>query len=782
MVGCLEIAKRRRVVPGISNRVVAMAVSALASMTAIGGMTATAGAAVLPDGRAYELVSPPDKNGGDVVADSGRTRAATDGSAIGFISLAGFAGTLGTGIATDYISNRSSLQLPGDNGWTTHGAFPQLDATPPQGVYSYLDPGYVGEFSADLNRGVLRALSPRLADAGVKDVSNLFLRTDLRTVSDGFYQLITGCPLCAATSTALPAAPNSPLGVQLRPYLADASPDFRHIVFESKQQLTADAPPQPAGNVPLFCDMSFPTAKCRSRVYEWNDGAVRLVGRVPVRPDDIECHDTAGPACVAADASIAGQGTGSSHPANTRSPHVVSDGSDGHTRIFFVEPTDADGLTSSEVGPSPPSLQNNINNAYTGRLFMRLDGLSTAQIDVSERDVQDAYSPSAFFDASGDGSRAFFMNRAALTDDAPADGSPKLYMYDATKPSSADNLTFVSRGDGGLAAGVVATIGVSRDGRYVYFIANGQLLSGEPEGGNRIFLWHDGALTHIGRGPEGTDVYENSTYESPYPINPLQARVTPDGRHLLFSMLRGTDLTGYDHGECVSDVGIGCRQLYVYSADTDQLACASCNPSGAPATAMASSVAWENKGAAVSGWHWNRALADDGSRVFFTSGEALVSEDLNGKRDAYQYNVKTREIHLLSSGASSSHSYFLDASANGRDAFFVTRERLVGWDVDDAYDLYDARIGGGFPEPVRTAPCSADACQGAAPATPDAAAPASEALRSEGNVEGKLKPRAKACKRGFVKKRVRGKRKCVKRRSLARHRARHRRGGTRTAS
>ena len=37
---------------------------------------------------------------------------------------------------------------------------------------------------------------------------------------------------------------------------------------------------------------------------------------------------------------------------------------------------------------------------------------------------------------------------------------------------------------------------------------------------------------------------------------------------------------------------------------------------------------------------------------------------------------------LISSGTSDDESYLVDASADGRDVFFSTREQLVGWDVE----------------------------------------------------------------------------------------------------
>jgi hypothetical protein len=260
-----------------------------------------------------------------------------------------------------------------------------------------------------------------------------------------------------------------------------------------------------------------------------------------------------------------------------------------------------------------------------------------------------------------------------------------------------------------------------------------------------------------------------------YLLTPLQARVTPDGRHLLFSSIDGAGLTGYDHGSCVSSFGVGCRQLYLYSADSGALACVSCHPSGAPATTMASALseAIANNGAAQTSWHWNHPLSDDGSRVFFNTGDALVPDDTNGRYDAYEYDVGSKQVHLISSGRSSSHSIFLDASADGDDVFFMTRERLVGWDRDSVYDIYDARVGGGFPEPVSEPICSGDACLGASDSPPPKPVIGTQLLsRGGGNLGGSLRPRKKACKRGFAKKRVRGRRKCVRRKRRPTRRAR----------
>jgi hypothetical protein len=147
-----------------------------------------------------------------------------------------------------------------------------------------------------------------------------------------------------------------------------------------------------------------------------------------------------------------------------------------------------------------------------------------------------------------------------------------------------------------------------------------------------------------------------------------------------------------------------------------------------------------------------------------------MPQDTNGRSDAYEYDMPSGTLSLISTGKDNSDSFSLDTSTTGRDVFFATRERLVGWDRDNAYDLYDARIGGGLPEPPPTPPsCSGGTCQGAPPVPPPAPAGASAGFHGAGDARGVVRPRShrRRCRRGSVKRRVRGKRRCVK------HRVRH---------
>ena len=115
----------------------------------------------------------------------------------------------------------------------------------------------------------------------------------------------------------------------------------------------------------------------------------------------------------------------------------------------------------------------------------------------------------------------------------------------------------------------------------------------------------------------------------------------------------------------------------------------------------------------------------DGSRLLFTTAAKLVQADGNFAADVYQWQVQglgtcanpSGCVDLISAGLAGS-STFVGASANGNDVFFTTDRSLV-WNDPDSVDLYDARVGGGFPEPVEPPLCVGDACQVVPPAAED---------------------------------------------------------------
>jgi hypothetical protein len=319
-------------------------------------------------------------------------------------------------------------------------------------------------------------------------------------------------------------------------------------------------------------------------------------------------------------------------------------------------------------------------------------------------------------------------------------------------------------------AKVLGTLGVSDDGSYAYFAAEGVLTSSEnanketaEPGAANLYEWHQGSLapTFIARLAKVAGFPDESDWRDaggsdngggPATGN-KSSRVDSAGTTVLFSSTH--QLTGYDN--------TGHEELYLFDAMDAKLTCVSCNPPGVPTTSDAylSSApnAVEPGNAARSRLFLTRNLSEDGSRVFFETAEALVPQDTNGVRDVYEWEREGTGscpgagggcVYLISTGQSTSPSYFGDASANGGDVFFFTRQSLVGQDQDNNSDAYDAREGGGVAaqNPAAPASCSAEACRGVLVSPPVFGAPSSAPLSGAGNLTPPVatppaKPKAK---------------------------------------
>jgi hypothetical protein len=183
--------------------------------------------------------------------------------------------------------------------------------------------------------------------------------------------------------------------------------------------------------------------------------------------------------------------------------------------------------------------------------------------------------------------------------------------------------------------------------------------------------------------------------------------VSADGTRLVF--LSNLPLTGYDSN--------GGDELFRYDASTDSLLCLSCNPTGARAFGPTSVPGAVANGEEVSAYK-PRVMTAGGERIFFDTLDSLTPKDTNVEVDVYEWRAQGVGgcapgegcVGLISSGRGAEGATFVDASSDGSDVFFITDESLVAQDPGSS-DLYDARIGGGFPEPPTPIPCFGDACQ-----------------------------------------------------------------------
>ena len=689
----------------------------------------------LPECRAYELVSPPGnaKGGANVSADPTRTQAALNGDAIKFESTAAFGDAQGSEtLGAEYVSQRA----PDGSGWTTHGINPEQNS---QAVQIYRGSRYVA-FSEDLSKGVYYALSPVTSGhPNVEKAENLYLRDNILAAPPGSYELLSD------SVGPLPAA--SPFSQQAETQFAAASSDWSHILFESFHNLTSDA------------QTLDPT---RPKVYEWHEGVVRLAGILPGGEP--------------AEASIAGRGAGVGAEASLTTHTMSEDGS----RIVFTAPR-SEGVTN---------------------LYMRIDGTTTIKLNESERSELDPNGEqSAGYAASTpDDTKVLVLSTQALTDDAPVDQhESKLYMYDVDAPAG-KHLTLISvdhepaddHAGYSPAAGVVA---VSNDGEYVYFTGHSSLLPGVPTAPSptvELYVWHDGTIRAItsynGLIAEGRGVKwgESSLARGD------ALRVSSDGKAIAFLSANPSTAqsVGYDNtsegchqGECgvkyngglvCIDEYYGCDEIYTYSYAADRLTCASCDPSGArPVSDAGANLSASNeeasdiyRGVPFHTDYLNRMLSADGRFVFFDTSDALVPRDTNTRRDVYMYDGLTGEVSLITSGTCACDARFVDATPDGSDVFFVTRQRVVNADIDVSADMYDARVDGGIAGQNQSPPasCSSEECQGPAPSAPGFSLPASATFAGAGNApptaETTVKSRTKSSAK--ARKLVRALRKCRK--------------------
>ena len=695
--------------------------------------------AALPDCRAWELVSPAVK-AHSVTANTGRFRVSEGGSsslptAAVFQSLGGFSDPEGSGVAIDYMAQRTLA--PNTQGWETHPLTPPQDSLSFAAILNAYEPYYVGEGTPDLTKMLFRTSTELSPAPNVRTLPKVYLRPDLRAPDRGTYELLN--------DPGFQVPPFMPPAAEAMTHVAGASTDLSRVLLESRLKLTPDAP----------ASMALP------KVYKSVDGVLQLVGILPA-------DEGGGPASGA----IAGQSAGSLNgPART--PNVISD--DG-TRAFFTVPAED----------------------FRGRLYMRDDQRTpdvgddvTVRIDKPEREpaLPGPQPPATYWDAAADGSRVFFTTSAALTDDAPTTNLQHLYVYDTTSPASdPHNLTYISKDEepaDGLNE-VDGVTGASADGRTVYFIQRGQIVSGQPvlDGDLGIYGWREGVgVKFIGRLQDTTD----STALEPKRGHGLDdqwgAVTTPDGSHLLVSLHQPPWPGTYDQGECDEagfpvDGKIGCRQLYLYDFETgDEPVCVSCRPSGAPSTRPAYFFARVGAGGSIPDAHQSRPLSNDGRYVYFTTAEGLLPTDLNGVADVYRYDASTGAIELITAGDRPDGAYFLEASADGRDVFVATRVQLNPWDTDHQMDVYDARVNGGVPPPPLPLPeCSGESCRAPASAPPSPAAIGTSVFATTSR-PGRKKGISRRCGKRQRKVRRNGVSRCVRQAKGKKRHHRHRRGG-----
>ncbi len=670
------------IAPGLTDRTVLQHVSGLLANTTyhwrvvarnLAGVTtgsdhtfiySTSGGG-LPNGRAYEMVTPPAKNAaqaGDVPIAGIPPDVSADGSRVMMVSTQCFGNAVScpadeSGRAgTPYEFTRTS------DGWATTALAPPA---------TRFDRNTREKVSADGGTALFMMPTPPMGE------EDWYARKP-----DGSFVDIGPTSPPAAGFISVPLPTDQRLGT---------TADLSHIVYESPRLWPFGASGELVGNL-----------------YEY-------VGEGNAAPSLVGVSGGAGSTDLISNCGerLGYGGTGGVQPYGGMS-------ADGRTVFFTVAPCASGSGVNTGVEVPAEELYARIDESRTVPISAR----SPLECTGATGCLASPPGDSNFIGASNDGSRAFFLDTQQLTDGASEDSHSgdnakgcsqttgvngcNLYEYDFANPAGR-NLTAVSAGDtSGGGPRVQGVLAISADGSHVYFVARGVLTGAANErgqtardGAENMYVFErdashpEGRVAFIASLPESDD---EQGHEHVWAGNPLVEDVTPDGRYLVFTSRAA--LTADASGST------GRSQVFRYDALTGDLVRISIgeggfNDNGNAGVGNASIVAPYRYH--LGSPRGNPTMSDDGSYVFFESPVGLTPEALDDVQipgeegaaieggPAYAENVyewHEGHVYLLSDGrdVSGTTSAFCQhqssvclfgSDATGANVFFTTGDSLV---------------------------------------------------------------------------------------------------------
>ena len=680
-----------------------------------GALRAAGSGSFLPDCRAYEMVSPVDKNGAFIETafningfPASLNQAAVNGDSITYSAHKAFGKVDSAPYTNQYLARRSST------GWQSEGISPKREG-PSLMMYlsAALDRQYKA-FSDDLCGGwVVQDAKPILAPGGIDGYPGLY-RRDNCGLEAGAYEALT------TLEPPAPEPPNLPPR-KFIPELQGISADGSVGVFSVDDNLTSDAPTQPQACVEETNPSDQP---CLPHVYEAREGQLNYVCILP------NGTPHGGP-CAAGTSG----GKGGAERSGTMT-HAVSDDA---SHIFWTASAEGPGKLYVRIDGSEPSAETiEISPSPLAQFWLAAADGSVAVYSVGEKlfeydveaevgtEIAEGFKGVA--GASEDASRIYFASTKVLTgeevnsegDKAEA-GKPNLYLYEA--------------GSGFKFVGALTSLeGLPGEPSAVSKFPIRRLSRVTPDGEQIVFMSR-ASLT----GYDNLDAVTKKQAMEIFLFN------TPSGELL-------------------------CPSCNPSGARPEGRALTQKGSEGLWGAARIPTFQSQLYGA--------RVISDDGTRLYFNSFESLVSIDTNNEEDVYQWQAlgagectsESQTYHgvsggcldLISSGKSPQGAELVDISASGRDVFFKTSESLVSQDPG-LRDVYDARMEGGFPPlPPPPLTCLGEACR--EPINPAPIEPAAAQMQGPPNPTWpKPKPKPRKCPKG--KHRVKGKggkTRCVK--------------------
>lgn len=620
--------------------------------------------ASLPDCRAYEQVSPEETGGDNATQPHGQSQAqvSPSGEGIAYASYEAFPGAPGNPLGAMHLSRR------GSSDWSTTELVPAKTTAEPGGGYQDRYPA----LSSNLTEVVLYAKDQLLTTNALPGIGDLFLRREAEDGSYG-YSLIN-----SAVPEELPppecAGECAERGLDEITYQG-ASSGFGHIVFRSNAIYGPESPRS-------LKEVKYQGFKFFKNViyalYESFAGQVHLVSYAP----DGEAIAT------------------------IKSSRLYGMTSASGTRVIFE--ARSKGATAQEAEQSgDDEVYDRIDGEHTVELSGPAPGAKPASSEAKGRNAH-------FWAASSDGARVFITSEQELTSNSTATAkAPDLYEFDFPSEGAIEGtLTDLTvDGNAGEHADVLGIVEASKDGEYIYFVADGQLATGATAGQPNLYMVRAGGapvfIATLNAATDALDWTEQS--------EALHAYVTPDGRQMAFMTTQKLPSMNFPGGY----ENAGYTEVYEYTAPTaaeevtgktGELACASCDSSRATAVgnALIGGAPEEAlEGSSSTPFYRVRALSADGGRLFFTAaGLAAENAPVIGGQSpytkVYEYErngtgscMKTSGcLYLISSPTNRSSDYFLDASESGNDVFFATTSQLGVAERGEITAVYDARVEG----------------------------------------------------------------------------------------
>jgi sugar lactone lactonase YvrE len=678
----------------------------------------------LPDNRAYEMVTPPQKNGALVQNGAAMPNPAlsSDGSRLIYYSLQCLPGA-GSCNANRLKNGEPYLAARAPSGWDT------TSLAPPAGQF---DVNTVFAANADTGRTLFSVPTPP-------------------TGQDDWYAGDAAGSLRDLGPASLPAG--GPLGVgPFGIYAQAATADLSHLVWGSSSP---------------FWPFDSTTGNPSLYEYTGSGNSQPLLVGVSGGQGSTDLISTCGTLL----------GNESVFP----NPGPMS--ADGST-VFFTAGACDSGSGANAGTPVPANaLYARIDGTLPGARTVAISQRSPTDCGVPSGCLGSPPGDANFEAGSTDGSRVFFTSTQQLTDEAGEDSGESagacsqttgpngcnLYLYDFANPAGHE-LIDASAGDtSGGGPRVQGILGVSDDGSHAYFVAKGVLTSapnsrGESatDGAFNLYLYerdpqfpggHIAFVAALSAENFGFAASDSGQWLGPG----RKANVTPDGRFLVFTST--AQLTPDD-----SSTG-DAQQVFRYDASTGQLERISVgnngfNDNGNAGVGAAEIVPARNTSllGLLGPSRPDPTMSHDGAYVFFMSPIALTphalddvpigTDPITGKT-AYAQNVYAwhdGHVSLISDGrdvASLSTNMcanpgvssvcLIGADASGANVFFTSADKLVPQDSDTQLDIYDARVGGGIPFTPPPEPCLGDNCKPPPTGSPTDPTPGSSGSNAPGN-------------------------------------------------